>query len=119
MLVRISDYYTECTSNRIAVNDQQCRTHWVNNLGVIEPLPANVPVWRVFPTDYESLCERIAVDGFGYFDRQALFSHPDLEAEGRSVALALRVQGLVADLKINTTGNWNGYAGNVASEDGC
>lgn len=80
---------------------------WPQRIGVVDPRPEDVPAWRELPVEYDALCERVSVAGFGSYGRRAVFAHPELEGEA-PVELALRLQGVVTDININTLGNWSG-----------
>lgn len=76
-------------------------------MAIADPKPEEVPAWRLLPTEYEELCERVSVNGYGQYSNRAVFVHPDLESED-PVVLALRIQGVVTDININAMGNWTG-----------
>lgn len=65
-----------------------------------------VPTWRVLPTNYDALCDRVGVEGAGSTQPRVILSQTGLENQRRMIQLSLRLQGVVAEVSLGATGNW-------------
>lgn len=82
---------------------------WPNDLGLgpqeVQEID-EIAAWRVLPSGFELLCERVAVDGASTMSPRVLLTHPQLEEQNQMVEMTVRLQGFVAEVNLGALGNW-------------
>ena len=100
-------YPTPLTNVRIA-NGRVCLDMRPKELGLPPITDTTTEAWKLLPTRFEELCERVYLTDVNTPNPKVMITHPALEDSGRRFEVSLRVQGIVQSVNIAPLGNWTG-----------